>query len=162
MQWSGAVVCLYTAGALHWQWECGGPCGQKSSRVCQCLGYTVGVGSCGSTVIPSPLNASPGVPAHKDCSKSEGRASKLLYRMFFLMDRELLMATMELKPPQQKKTMDLSKARIFCFIAKCLMQKIFAVARWDQPHSRTQFFFLQLCAKAHSCPIHFLLFYLFS
>lgn len=103
-----------------------------------------------------------GSPCPQRLLKERGQSQQTALQDFFLMHRELLMATMELKPPQQKKTMDLSKARIFCFIAKCLMQKIFAVARWDQPHSRTQLFFLQLCAKAHSCPVHFLLFYLFS
>lgn len=41
----------------------------------------------------SPLDASLGALPTKTSSKSEGSASKLLCKMFFLMDRELLMET---------------------------------------------------------------------
>lgn len=58
----------------------------------------------------------------KTSSKSEGSASKLLYKMLFLLDTELLMETAIKPTPQQKKTMDLSEKMIFSVTEICLMQ----------------------------------------
>lgn len=138
-------------------------CGQKSSR-CQSvpLGTWLGWGGVEGKSFPLHwIHLWESLPT-KTSSNSEGSASKLLYKMFFLMNGELPLETVELKTPQQKKTMDLSETTIFCFIKICLVQYIFAVARWDQPCPRTQLFFLQFCAKVHRCSVNFLFFHIFS
>lgn len=87
------------------------------------LGYAVGLGRRGRTVIPSPLDASLGVPAHKDQLKEWGQCQQIALQDVVSAGYRAAYGNCAIKPtPQQKKTMDLSEKMIFSITGICLMQ----------------------------------------
>lgn len=132
-----AFTCAHTTGTLYWKWWCGDPYRVRSPRgVCQHpTGTLWGLERHGRAEIPSLMDATLGVSAHRSQPKERGQCHQDALQVVVDAGYRAAYENCGTKrwTAQQKKTTDLSNIFFFWW---CLSQQI--IAKWFWFYSSCQ------------------------